>query len=213
MAKNKNLVYLVNLSFELKCLDLLIKSYNSTISENLLSKDWDEENISAHIVKHTRKFKSNFIVNYEVPLVEDDVVDGKKRVKNSNRIDIFFQKNQWGKSEYLEYHVEAKNISLSEWKKANGNKVNASQQQTEYVTKGIVRFLTGHYKDKNGCMLGYLVNGELEKVLLKINSKIVARKGNSEILMQTINVSEKHPIFESTHEERVIKHLFFNFTN
>jgi hypothetical protein len=212
MAKNTDLVSSINLSFENKCLDLLTKSYFSVISNNLVSKDWEEESFSAHIVKHIRGFKHNFIVNYEVPLLEEDIVNAKKRVRNSNRIDIFFQKNQWGKTEYLEYHIEAKNISLSEWNKSSGNRVNASQQQTEYITKGIDRFLTGHFKDKNGCMLGYLVNGKLENVLLRINEKIINQKRDSECLNSIFMLNELD-IFESIHPKRKLKHLFFDFVN
>tara|TARA_R110002096_G_scaffold405303_1_gene603363 strand:- start:333 stop:974 length:642 start_codon:yes stop_codon:yes gene_type:complete len=213
MAKNNKLVNSIILSFELKCLDLLIISYGSTISENSFSKDWEEESFSAHIVKHIRKFKHNFIVNYEVPLAEEDVYNAKKRVKNSNRIDILFQKSQWKEIKYLEYHVEAKNISLSEWRKTKGSKVNASQQQTEYITKGIDRFLTGHFKDKKGCMLGYLVNGKLDDVVSKINEKIVSKKGlNESINLGTLFINN-YQIFESNHSQRKLKHLFFNFIN
>jgi uncharacterized membrane protein YheB (UPF0754 family) len=212
MAKNKKLVNSINSSFELKCLDLLTKSYVATIKENSLSKDWEEESISAHVVKHIREFKHNFIVNYEVPLVEKDVLNAKKRVRNSNRIDIFFQKKQWVKLEYLEYHVEAKNISLAEWNKSKGSKVNASDQQTEYITKGIDRFLDGHFKEKKGCMLGYVVNGELDKLLLKINSKIELQKNVSEIINYKELINH-HKIYESTHPQRNIKHLFFNYSN
>ena len=213
MAKNKDLVHLINSSFELKCLDLLTKSYSLVISENLISNDWEEESISAHLVKHIRKLKSDFIVNYEVPLVEEDVYNAKKRVKNSNRIDIFFQKNHWGKLEYLEYHVEAKNISASEWKKSSGSKVNASQQQTESITKGIDRFLTGHFKRKNGCMLGYIVNGELDDVLKKINTKIVFQKNSAEIINLNFSILNNLKIFESIHSDKVLKHVFLNFVN
>ena len=213
MAKNKDLSDLINLSFELKCLDILIKSYGSAISENLVSKDWEEESISVHIVKHIRKFEHDFIVNYEIPLAEEDVYNAKKRVRNSNRIDIFFQENKWGNGKYLEYHIEAKNISLAEWKKSNGNKVNASQQQTEYITKGIDRFLTGHFKEKNGCMLGYLVNGRLDEVLAKINAKIIVKKSNAETITLKAFIFSSHQIYESNHPDKVIKHLFFNFVN
>lgn len=213
MAKSIFLIKSINSSFELKCLDLLTKSYVLSITENLIFKDWEEESISAHIVKHLRSIKNDFIINYEVPLFDEDVVNAKKRVKNSNRIDIFFQEKKFGQLNYLEYHVEAKNISSAEWKKANGNKVNASQQQTEYITKGIERFLTGHFKDKNGCMLGYIVNGKLDDLLLKINNKIELQKSRSEIIQFKSLIINNHEIYESIHSLRNIKHLFFNYSN
>ncbi|KRT15102.1 hypothetical protein ASU31_15600 [Pedobacter ginsenosidimutans] len=213
MAKNINLINKVNLSFELKCLGLLIQSFSSVIKENLLTIEWEEESISAHIVQHLRNLKSDFIINYEVPLVEKDIYNAIKKVKNSNRIDIFFQKNQWRKVEYLEYHVEAKNISSVEWRKSTGTKVNASQQQTEYITKGIERFLTGHFKDKNGCMLAYIVNGKLDDLLLKINNKIELQKSNLEIISFKEQLINNHRIYESCHSQRNIKHLFFDYLN
>ncbi|WP_029274228.1 hypothetical protein [Pedobacter borealis] len=213
MAKNINLINKVNLSFELKCLGLLIQSFSSVIKENLLTTEWEEESISAHIVQHLRNLKSDFIINYEVPLVEKDIYSAIKKVKNSNRIDIFFQKNQWGQLEYLEYHVEAKNISSVEWRKSTGAKVNASQQQTEYITKGIERFLTGHFKDKNGCMLAYIVNGKLDDLLLKINNKIELQKSNLEIISFKEQLINNHRIYESCHSQRNIKHLFFDYLN
>lgn len=213
MAKSLQLINKVNLSFELKCLHLLIQSFGSAIEENLLKSEWEEESISAHIVKHLRSFKSGFIINYEVPLVEKDVYNGKKRVKNSNRIDIFFQKNQWNKEGYLEYHVEAKNISCVEWKKSTGQKVNASQQQTKYISNGIDRFLTGHFKDKNGCMLGYIVNGNLDDLLKKINKKIELQKSNSEIISFKNILINNYKIYESYHPQRILKHLFFDYKN
>lgn len=211
MAKSLQLINKVNQSFELKCLRLLIQSFGSAIEENLLTLEWEEESISAHIVKHLRNFKNDFIINYEVPLVEEDVYSARKRVKNSNRIDIFFQKNQWSQKEYLEYHVEAKNISSAEWKKSTGTKVNASQQQTEYITKGIERFLTGHFKNKNGCLLGYVVNGKLDEILLKINKKIELNKSRSEIINFRNEMIDSCKVFESHHSQRNIKHIFFEY--
>lgn len=213
MAKSLNLINKVNVSFELKCLRLLIQSFGSVIEENILTLEWEEESISAHIVKHLRNLKSGFIINYEVPLVEEDVYNSKKRVKNSNRIDIFFQKNQWSHKEYLEYHIEAKIISSVEWKKSTGAKVNASQQQTEYITKGIERFLTGHFKDKNGCMLGYIVNGKLEELIKKINSKIALQKSNSEFINYNELLVNDYNVYESCHSQRILKHLFFDYKN
>ena len=114
---------------------------------------------------------------------------------------------------YLEYHVESKNISSSNWNKSNRNKVNASQQQTEFITKGIDRFLTDHFKNKKGCMLGYLVNGTLDEVLIKVNLKIESKKSSNEIITLTNLVVYEHQIFQSIHSERTLKHLFFDFVN
>lgn len=214
MAKNVKLINKVNSSFEIKCLTVLIKSYKTSITENRYSKDWEEKTFSSHLVSLMKKcdvaIKYNLTITKEEELEDEAIDNGLKSPNEANPIDIRFH-SVWTDLR-LDYNVEAKNISLSEWKKSSGNKVNASQQQTEYITKGIDRFLTGHFKDKNGCMLGYLVNGKLDDVLVKINDKIINQKNVSECI-NLGSVINKHQIFESIHMERKLNHLFFDFLN
>lgn len=214
MAKNVKLINKVNSSFEIKCLTVLIKSYNTSITENRYSKDWEEKTFSSHLVSLMKKcdvaIKYNLTITKEEELEDEAIDNGLKSANEANPIDIRFH-SVWTDLR-LDYNVEAKNISLSEWKKSSGNKVNASQQQTEYITKGIDRFLKGHFKNKNGCMLGYLVNGKLDDVLVKINDKIINQKNVSECI-NLGSVINKHQIFESIHMERKLNHLFFDFVN
>ncbi len=215
MAKNANLIRSVNSSFEVKCLKILVKSYKTSIADKKYSKDWEEKTFSSHLVNLMKKcelaIKYNLTITKEEELEDYEIDNGLKSPKEANPIDIRFH-NIWMNLR-LDYNVEAKNISSTEWKKANGNKVNASQQQTEYITKGIDRFLTGHFKNKKGCMLGYVVNGKLDGVLVKINSKIEIQKGRREILKPSTPLSDYYPLFESTHEKRTVKHVFFDFVN
>ncbi|WP_445709822.1 hypothetical protein [Flavobacterium sp.] len=215
MAKNVTLINKINSSFEIKCLTVLVKSYNTSITEKRFSKDWEEKTFSSHLVSLMKKcdlaIKYNFTITKEEELEDEDIDKGLKSPKEANPIDIRFH-DIWKNELRLDFNVEAKNISLSEWRKSNGKKVNASQQQTEYITKGIDRFLTGHYKDKNGCMLGYLVNGNLDEVLVKINDKILKQKNASEYINSGF-VLNKHQIFESIHNERKLNHLFFQYSN
>lgn len=213
MAKNRNLINSVNLSFEMKCFEVLIKSYHSCLEIKRYSKDWEEKTFSSHLVSLMKVCKVaigyNFTITKEEELEDDEIDNGLKSAKKANPIDIRFH-NIWNNLR-LDYNVEAKNISASLWKKSIGSKVDASTQQKEYIIEGIDRFLTGHFKNKKGCMLGYLVNGELDDVISKVNAKIRSKKNKTEtiiLLTQTSNYS----IFESTHSERTLKHLFFNFT-
>lgn len=48
MAKSNFLIESINLSFELKCLEVLIKSYSTSKILNKVSSDW-EEKPSPHI--------------------------------------------------------------------------------------------------------------------------------------------------------------------
>ena len=62
-------------------------------------------------------------------------------------------------------------------------------------------------------MLGYLVNGLLNKVLAKINAKIIVQKSNAETITLKAFIFNNHQIYESIHSDKVIKHLFFDFVN
>ncbi|MDP2161495.1 MAG: hypothetical protein Q8K02_13500 [Flavobacterium sp.] len=182
---------------------------------NKVNSSWEEKTFSSHLVSLMKNceiaLKYDLIITKEEELEDNEIDNGLKSSKEANPIDIRFH-NIWQKIR-LDYSIEAKNISSSEWEKTNGNKVNASQQQTEYITKGIDRFLTGHFKDKNGCMLGYIVNGKLEDLLSKINTKIVLQKCNSEKIDFTQLLINNHKIYESFHPHRNLKHLFFDYSN
>lgn len=217
MTKSTNLINKVNLSFELKCLEVLIKSYSTSIQIGKVNCDWEEKTFSSHLVSLMKKcdtaLKHKLTITKEEELEDDEIDNGLKSPKEANPIDIRFHQS-W-KNIRLDYNIEAKNISSVEWKKKEGQKVNASQQQTEYITKGIDRFLIGHFKDKNGCMLGYIVYGKLDDLLIKINNKIESQKSKSEAIdFKGLLISDnKVKVYESCHSQRKIKHLFFDYTD
>ncbi|MBK5212677.1 MAG: hypothetical protein JJE55_03320 [Flavobacteriaceae bacterium] len=215
MAKSTVLINSINSSFEHKCLNILAKSYITSLTLKKYSKDWEEKTFSSHLVSLMKEceiaLKYNLTITKEEELEDDKIDNGLKSPKEANPIDIRFH-NIWNDLR-LDYNVEAKNVSLSEWKKSRGSKVNASQQQTEYITKGIDRWITGHFKEKRGCMLGYLVNGKLEDVISKINTKIESQKRTKETIKITASTLYDIQIFESIHSNRKLKHLFFDFIN
>ena len=50
MAKSIFLIKSINSSFELKCLEVLIKSYKNSKKINKVSSDWEEKTFSSHLV-------------------------------------------------------------------------------------------------------------------------------------------------------------------
>ena len=215
MAKSNDLIEKVNASFELKCLDVLVKSYHTSKSLKKANCDWEEKTFSSHLVSLMKNcniaLKYDLTITKEEELEDFEIDNGLKSPKEANPIDIRFH-NIWLDIR-LDYCIEAKNISCVEWKKSTGTRVNASQQQTEYITKGLDRFLTGHFKSKNGCMLGYIVNGTIEDLLPKINNKIELQKNNIEIISFKDLFINKQQVFESYHSQKKIKHLFFDYVN
>ena len=218
MAKSIILKNTVNLSFELKCLKVLIQSYNTSIKFKDVNNNWEEKTFSSHLVSLMKKcdiaIKYDLIITKEEELEDDEIDNGLKSPKEANPIDIRFH-NIWLNLR-LDYNIEAKNISAVEWNKLGGSKVNASQQQTEYITKGIDRFLTGHFKEKNGCMLGYLVNGELDEVLNKINNKIELQKSVNELIffdeikVETLQCNVYITYKSREHQNRYTLHTYFD---
>jgi len=215
MAKNEILIHKVNSSFELKCLEVLIQSYNTSLTLNTYKRDWEEKTFSSHLVSLMNKcevaLKYELIITKEEELEDEEIDNGLKSANEANPIDIRFHQIWTGRR--LDYIIEAKNISLSQWEKSNGSKVNASQQQTEYITKGIDRFITGHFKDKKGSMLGYIVNGTLDEILKKVNDKLKAQNRQKEIILSSGLTLGVHKIYTSSHSERKLNHLFFIYSN
>jgi hypothetical protein len=214
MAKSISLINRVNSSFENKCLIVLVKSYRTSLKNKIYSKDWEEKTFSSHLVSLMKKceiaLKYKLTITKEEELENFEIDNGIKSPKEANPIDIRFH-DVWSNLR-LDYNVEAKNISSTEWEKINGSKVNASQQQTEYISKGIDRFLTGHFKNNNGCMLGYVVDGTLDEVRSKINRKIESKKSSNEIINSSVIINNLET-FESIHMQRKLKHLLFDFAN
>ena len=117
-------------------LKVLIKSYYTSLQNKIYSKDWEEKTFSSHLVSIMKKcevaLEYNLTITKEEELEDFEIDNGIKSAKEANPIDIRLH-NIWSNSR-LDYNIEAKNISSSKWKKLNGSKVNASQQQTEYIT-------------------------------------------------------------------------------
>ncbi|PQJ80247.1 hypothetical protein [Polaribacter porphyrae] len=215
MSKSLHLINKINLSFEIKCFEVLIKSYHTCLSNKIYSIDWEEKTFSSHLVSIMKKCKLakeyEFTITKEEELEDYEIDNGLKPPNKANPIDIRFH-NIW-LNQRLDYNVEAKNISASQWKKTSGSIVNASSQKKEYITKGIDRFLTGHFKNKKGCMLAYIVNGSVEEVISRLNGKIEFQKNKSEIIFYDNLSVSKLKIFQSNHTNRNLKHLFFDFVN
>ncbi len=215
MIISNDLINKANLSFEIKCLKVLIKSYNTSLSLKKYTKDWEEKTFSSHLVSLMKQceiaVKYDLIITKEEELEDEAIDNGLKSANEANPIDIRFH-NIWQKLRF-DYVIEAKNISNSRWQKSNLNNVNASQQQTEYITKGVDRFLSGHFKDKKGCMVGYIVNGNLSDILNKINDKFKNQSRVKENIYQVESKELNCTIYNSKHKERDLKHLFFIYSN
>ncbi len=99
-----------------------------------------------------------------------------------------------------EYFFEAKRL-----------KEKSSDLKRAYINEGMDRYISGKYPI--GCMLGYLLEGEIDETIKGINSLLKKCKRNSEVLNSKPEEILKS-IYESNHPNiGTLKHLIFDFTN
>lgn len=163
-----NILLLFKNKFETNCFKLLNHAYYSVLDEKL--SELDENDITLELVKKMREnpISSQYKIDITREYYLDDMIKVDQKADESSRIDIRFM--NWSSKEKIQYFMEAKNLSESDWKKSTGAKVYFSKQATRYIKTGIDSFIQGKYS--NGCLLGYIVNGTTEGVVTKLNFKL-----------------------------------------
>ena len=142
-------------------------------------------------------------------VVEDDLATGEEK----GRIDIQFTSPQSCREDvYLAFESKKLNIvHTGEWK----------SQATEYVKDGMMRFVTGQYATglTDGGMLGYVMDGKVDKAVQAVNSQIKKQSNTLEMgASGSLGLSSLRPdnelIRETTHfltdRNFVVHHLFLS---
>jgi hypothetical protein len=94
------------------------------------------------------------------------------------------------------------------------NKI-ASTLVREYVSDaGMGKFINGIYKSR-GCMVGYIVQGNIRAIIPNINNKIVKTYSKSDCLLPDIrNQYKQIEIYKSKHAGKLnylLYHIMLNF--
>lgn len=203
----------LKIHFALLCLDALRRGYEQMVSDGQYDVDWKEDKLTAHLVEKTKLtgFLSpkQISINHQPPVYSEEVIYGDDDPSEAPRVDFKFTK-WYGRTEF-DYYAEAKNLSATNWQKRDGSKVNASKYRVRYIDTGIENFLSGRYPE--GCLLGYVVNGETEKIVEGINQLIELRQLIPRIGLIQKDNENLSPIFYQTEHlvgERIItiRHLF-----
>ncbi len=207
-------------SIEKVSVNLLIESANAIIADNKYNLDWDEEQFSAHIISNMNKQdfteKYNLHIHIETKLLNED----KLPIKGNNpkylpRIDISIASWLFKKGEKEKYFFEAKNLYENNYKQ----KI-ASQYLNRYIDTGIENFRTNKYT--NGSLIGYVLNGEVIKVVNKLNIQLKKdrkkyKASNCLRELEKIDLTRGYSsCYESVHyrdenENLEIKHIFLSF--
>lgn len=188
-------------SFEEKCVTLLVSAYHLSIENHSYSTDWMENDYTSmldeYIDKDPQRKEWQYSCNIEHHIHKPSTSKSKGYANSEDRIDMRITTF----SSSIEYHffVEAKRL-----------KENDSWLLNRYINTGIDHYLSRKYPQ--GILLGYLVEGDVDNTIQKVNGILVKNNRDSEILVR-IPHNIHNQYFESTHPNfGVISHFVFDFT-
>ncbi len=181
MSFNIKNIKIAKAGFQYKCLFILTEGYKEMRKAGNYSASWEEEDLTAQLIFYTENSlackKWRIHVEPEIRIYTKEIIFGKKSSKKASRIDM--KMLSW-QNEYKDiYHIEAKNLCENDWTKEDGSKVSSSYQLNRYVNKGVKHFFSNHYP-VNGCLCGYILNGNNENIIDKLN-KILEKKSYNKL--------------------------------
>lgn len=186
--------------FEQRCFQLIIEAYQTSLTEKIIQLDWNENDISSEIHKciTANPLRQQWRVSTNVEAyLPKDTSKVKGFADKFPRID--FRLTSFISTYEFEYFFEAKNL-----------KQRNSALKRRYIATGINNFVSGKYE--NGSLIGYLLEGKIDKTINGINSLLEKDNREQETLSLKSNQLLKST-YESNHEGiGVIKHLIFDFT-
>ncbi len=188
-------------AFEQKCYRLIIEAYQTSLTEQVIQLDWNENDISSElhrlIKENPLRRKWKFFTQVEAHLPKD-IPKVKGFSDKFPRID--FKLSSFYKNDDCDYFFESKNL-----------KQNDSSLKRRYINTGIDNFVSKKYE--NGSLIGYLLEGNTNETIKGINYLLEKDKRNTEILIFKSNKLIK-TYYESNHSDiGILKHLIFDFTN
>lgn len=202
MRLNNGIAIKFKKSFEDKCLRLIVSAYNKILSENIDVSTFMENDISTLLNKNiessSKSIEWQIFSKTENYLFKENQLIEKGFADKQSRIDFVFSVFT-SKMKY-EYFIEAKNL-----------KEKNTKLKRRYINTGINSFTTKKYE--NGSLVGYLLEGSIDKTVIGINSLLKKDKRESEVLVEKRFQNHKY-YYESEHQEiGTLKHLVFYFSN
>jgi hypothetical protein len=204
-------------AFEHNCLSLFGDAYLHISKTMNITIDWEEENISANFLNYIdhseRAIGLNINISDEHRLYNASILSGSIKAKSASRIDFKLTTNWTQNLKRLDYFIEAKNlIEFDCPKRGRKTKLIAKENHKRYIETGINNFITKTYP-QNGCLTGYVLQGDIGRIVKKINVYLNYLKRDSE---QLVNIKSNIPslpyFYISSHASGLIlKHFFLDF--
>lgn len=210
---NSEIIQSFKIKFEQNCVLLLLESYKKVVSK-INFKELSENNITAHLVGILRsdptRLNLQISIQRETYIDNAEIYSGLQNADEAVRIDIKYI--TWSSSLEYEYFMEAKNLSENNWTKStNKAQVSAYKQQKRYIETGIQNFISNKYP--NGCLIGYIVEGSPDNIVLGINKILTKANRSNEQLIKNSS-KEFNYYFTSNHRGNKIEklnHYLLNF--
>jgi len=189
-------------AFEDDCIKILISAYHRVMKDKTINLNWEENDITTLLYQYMDKNKfrlsNNIYVNPEHPLENNILYRNRGFAAKYSRIDIRFVTIKY--SAQYDYFAEAKLLKEQNVK-----------LKRRYIKTGIDNFRSGKYY--NGCLIGYIVKGDLFKTIEGINKLLKKDNRNTELLSKIAN-KYHNEYYESVHNSiGLLKHYMFDFTN
>lgn len=203
-------------SFVQNCLILWGEAFACIKANKTVTIDWEEENISAlffdYIDKSEHAIALNINIADEHRLYYNSILSGVKSAKSASRIDFRLTTNCTEQLKRIEFFIEAKNLIENDCFKAGiKTKVSARKLHERYIKTGIDNFISSKYPS-NGCLVGYILQGDQEEIVLMVNlcmRELCRAKEN--LLRINANIPALNYVFCSTHGSLQLKHYFLKF--
>jgi len=170
---------------------------------------WKENKFTQTLVSHIKG--SELSKKWELSAVRESYLDELSTEDDPDkapRIDLQF--SNWTNHVNFEYFVEFKNLSENDWIKSTGAKVKANALIKRYVTTGIKHFASGYYP-QNGCLCGYVTQGDTEGIVSKLNAILIENLFNT--LDRTEPINNHNLIYKIQFQKFHLKNIFFEFQN
>jgi len=198
---------------ESRCHEVLVKGYTAMKRQKEYACDQEEEQLTAVWCDQISRLKecNDYLLDASpeprlyTPQVLAGIIQPKQAAKADIRMSIWYR--SWRRKQKLVYVVEAKNVSVNNWTKPSGARVNAQASITRYIKTGIDSFCAGKYSP--GCLVAYVVNGEAHDAVALINLQLTnaSPRRSSETLGSSYPIEGYRHCHWSTHAGKVQEKL------
>lgn len=200
-------------SFQVQFIDLIHKAYRRIKTPDPFLDKPDETQISLSLFDALDMIiEQDNLPCFVVPELHEyteEIRRGKKSTLTAKRYDLCFK--SWSTPRKVKFGVEAKLlIENNSFGRLTATLIN------EYVSqKGMGKFINGIYKNR-GCMVGYVVEGEIATIVERINHRIeTILTKDQRLFRDTSKKFQSDELYKSEHTPKLdytLYHLMLQFS-